>query len=147
MRAIDGDRLKRKAQKVATEAWKMKTKATVEVILNQFIDWINEAPTIEPDSDTVSRQQAIDAICDDWCGYTNANCPYGSEAEHYCDGCDSVHILKTLPPSQTRPQAEMIQESYYSDKLVCSNCGIEARWDYEFCPYCGFKFKQTGGAE
>lgn len=49
MRAIDGDRLKRKAQKVATEAWKMKTKATVEVILNQFIDWINDAPTIEPE--------------------------------------------------------------------------------------------------
>ena len=49
MRAIDGDRLKRKAQKVATEAWKMKTKATVEVILNEFIDWINDAPTIEPE--------------------------------------------------------------------------------------------------
>lgn len=49
MRAIDGDRLKHKAQKVATEAWKMKTKATVEVILNEFIDWINEAPTIEPE--------------------------------------------------------------------------------------------------
>ena len=52
MRAIDGDRLKRKAQKVATEAWKMKTKATVEAILNEFIDWINEAPTIEPERKT-----------------------------------------------------------------------------------------------
>lgn len=49
MRAIDGDRLKRKAQKVATEAWKMKIRANVEVVLNQFIDWINEAPTIEPE--------------------------------------------------------------------------------------------------
>lgn len=49
MRAIDGDRLKRKAQKVATEAWKMKIKANVEVILNEFIDWINDAPTIEPE--------------------------------------------------------------------------------------------------
>ena len=49
MRAIDGDRLKSKAQKVATEAWKMKINATVEVILNEFIDWINEAPTIDPE--------------------------------------------------------------------------------------------------
>ena len=49
MRAIDGDRLKRKAQKVATEAWKMKIEAKVETVLNQFIDWIDEAPTIEPE--------------------------------------------------------------------------------------------------
>lgn len=47
MRTIDADALKRRAQKVATEAWKMKIKAEVETILNQFIDWINEAPTIE----------------------------------------------------------------------------------------------------
>lgn len=47
MRLIDADALKRRAQKVATEAWKMKTEAKVETILNQFIDWINEAPTIQ----------------------------------------------------------------------------------------------------
>lgn len=49
MRAIDGDVLKRKAQKVATESWKMKIKANVETTLNQFIDWIDAAPTIEPE--------------------------------------------------------------------------------------------------
>lgn len=49
MRAIDGDELKRKAQKVATESWKMKIKANVETSLNQFIDWIDAAPTIEPE--------------------------------------------------------------------------------------------------
>lgn len=47
MRPVDGDALKRRAQKVATEAWKMKIKAEVETILNQFIDWIDEAPTIQ----------------------------------------------------------------------------------------------------
>ena len=117
------------------------------VTWNDALMEIKTAHTIEPDPYTVNRQVAIDAICDDWCGYTNANCPHGSEAEHYCYGCDAIHILKTLPPSQTpsRPQAEMIQESYYSNKLVCSNCGTEARWDYEFCPYCGLKFNQTWG--
>lgn len=49
MRAINGDRLKRKAQKVATEAWKMKLTAKVETTLNQFIDWIDAQPTIEPE--------------------------------------------------------------------------------------------------
>ena len=48
MRAIDGDALKRKAQRVATEAWKMKITGKVETILNQFIDWIEDAPTIDP---------------------------------------------------------------------------------------------------
>lgn len=45
-RYIDADALKRKAQKVATEAWKMRLKSSVETILNQFIDWIEGAPTI-----------------------------------------------------------------------------------------------------
>lgn len=45
-RLIDADTLKRKAQKVATEAWKMRLKSSVETILNQFIDWIEGAPTV-----------------------------------------------------------------------------------------------------
>ena len=48
MRLIDADALKRKVQRVATEAWKMKLTAKVETTLNQFIDWIEDAQTIEP---------------------------------------------------------------------------------------------------
>lgn len=47
MRLIDADKLKRKAQKVGTEAWLMKQNAPIETTLNQFIDWIENAPTIE----------------------------------------------------------------------------------------------------
>lgn len=47
MRLIDGDALKRRAQKVATESWKMRIRASVEATLNQFIDWLNEAPTVD----------------------------------------------------------------------------------------------------
>ena len=47
MRLIDADKLKRKAQKVGTEAWKMNLTAKVETTLNQFIDWIDEQPTIQ----------------------------------------------------------------------------------------------------
>ena len=50
MRLIDADALLRRAKKVATEAWKMKLKAPIEITLNQFIDWINEAPTAEVES-------------------------------------------------------------------------------------------------
>ena len=42
----DLDKLKRKAQKVATEAWKMKLTAKIETTINQFIDWLDNAETI-----------------------------------------------------------------------------------------------------
>ena len=48
-RYIDADVLKRKAQKAATEAWKMKLTAKIETTLNQFIDWIDEMPTVTAD--------------------------------------------------------------------------------------------------
>ena len=48
-RLIDADSLKRKVQKEATESWKIKIKASVETILNQVIDWIDEAQTVEPE--------------------------------------------------------------------------------------------------
>lgn len=47
MRPIDGDKLKRKVQRIATDAWMMKLIASVETTLNQFIDYIDEAPTID----------------------------------------------------------------------------------------------------
>lgn len=48
MRLIDGDALKRKMQKVATEAWKMKLNAPIETTFNQCMDYIDNAPTIKP---------------------------------------------------------------------------------------------------
>ena len=47
MRLIDADKLKRKCQKTATEAWKMKIKASIETTLNQFIDWIDQAEPVD----------------------------------------------------------------------------------------------------
>ena len=43
---VDVDKLKRKAKKTATEAWKMKITANVETVLNQFIDWLENAQVI-----------------------------------------------------------------------------------------------------
>ena len=47
MRLIDADALKRKAQKLSTEAWKQNVSQKVTTILNQFIDWIEGMPTID----------------------------------------------------------------------------------------------------
>lgn len=47
MSIIDADALKRKVQRLATQAWKMQVKASVETILNQFIDDIDHAPTVD----------------------------------------------------------------------------------------------------
>lgn len=47
MRLINADKLKRKCQKTATEAWKMKIKASIETTLNQFIDWIDQAEPVD----------------------------------------------------------------------------------------------------
>ena len=48
-RLIDADMLKKKAQECATEAWKMNLTARIETVINQFIDWIDNAPTVQAD--------------------------------------------------------------------------------------------------
>lgn len=47
MRLIDADKLKRRVQSVATEAWKLKLEAKVETTLNQFLDYVEQSPTID----------------------------------------------------------------------------------------------------
>lgn len=66
MRLIDADVLKRKAQRVATESWKMKVTTRTETVLNQFIDWINNAPTIQ--LERKSGTWTKDASCP-FCGF------------------------------------------------------------------------------
>lgn len=83
MRLVDGDALKRKMQKVATEAWKMKLNAPIEKIFNQCMDYIDSAPTIEP-----KQGEWIDGKCDQ-CG---GHAPFWSMAStyyksNYCPSC------------------------------------------------------------
>lgn len=59
MRLIDADALKRKAQKVATESWKMRITARVETVLNQFIDWIDNAPSIQSEPHWISCSERL----------------------------------------------------------------------------------------
>ena len=51
--------------------------------------------------DYIKRKRAIDAICTDWCGTSNADCknPFNPEKDEYyhCDGCGDVELIKALP--------------------------------------------------
>ena len=86
MRAIDGDALKRKMQRVATEAWKMKITAKVETIMNQFIDFIEEQPTIEPER---KKGKWIDDCTCSSCYWTHEDSNGFALLTHYsfCPNC------------------------------------------------------------
>ena len=82
MRPIDADKLKRKVQRIATEAWMMKLNASVETTLNQFLDYIDQAPTID-----IVRCKECTERNDDWCMYwqnvinPDDFCSYGERKE------------------------------------------------------------------
>ena len=100
MRAIDGDALKRRAQMDATEAWKLKLTARVETTLNQFIDWINQAPTIEPERKT-GKWIGADSQC-------GIGCPFcGTPVDDFCSSIDYIDL------------------SY--EPNFCPNCGADMR--------------------
>lgn len=67
MRIIDADALKRKAQRVATESWKMRLTARIETTLNQFIDWIDNAPTVQLEPDCSLKEFGD-------CSYSETGC-------------------------------------------------------------------------
>ena len=49
--------------------------------------------------DTISRQQAIDALCKSECGCNNAECRQKDGTDFYVT-CDNVKIIKSLPYAQ-----------------------------------------------
>ena len=118
MRLIDADKLKRKAQKVGTEAWKMNLTAKVETTLNQFIDWIDEQPTIQPEkaqlskesatSDLISRQAVLDALKEHRALYCDNTPETFSKLSHVeksrVDELDTaIATLVNLPTIQPEP--------------------------------------------
>ena len=92
-RLIDADKLKRKCQKVASEAWKMKIKASIETTLNQFIDWIDQAEPV--DAVPVRHGRWIDETFKPWGlvhhPYKCDQCGDHSEApSDYCPHCGAL---------------------------------------------------------
>ena len=79
-------------------------------------------------SDYISRQAAINIVCNDECD----DCPDG--------GCDMYRRLKRLPAADVRPvvRGKWIDTDNYYQRWKCSVCGCHTR-DAEpnFCPNCG----------
>lgn len=50
-------------------------------------------------NDLISREDAIDAICKEWCYVTYGNCPHVDDG-FTCDGCDDVKAIKSLPSAE-----------------------------------------------
>lgn len=103
-RLIDGDALKRRAQKVATEAWKMKIEVKVETILNQFIDWINEAPTIEAEPHWIPCSERL---------------PKEKDAG----------ILKKLGTSK-RSEYVLATVEVKGERMTVTACTYDGKWDW-----------------
>ena len=76
MRTIDADALKTRIQKLATEAWKMKIKASAETILNQFIDFINDAPTVSAEPQWIPCSERLPYAEDGDSGVVLVTCGY-----------------------------------------------------------------------
>lgn len=104
-RYIDADALKRKAQKEATEAWKMNIKAHVETILNQFVDWIDDAPT----ADVVERKKG--KWTEKHHAYSDEEQPIEEWQSCRCSECGKY---------DTRPYLY-----YFREPRFCSWCGAE----------------------
>ena len=72
--------------------------------LNMAIEAL-KVSEIQTGSDTISRQDAINAICKDWCGSLHKDCktPFNQETDEYyhCDGCGDVETLLSLPSATT----------------------------------------------
>lgn len=49
----------------------------------------------------IKREDAIDAICKEWCYVTYGNCPHVDDG-FVCDGCDDVKALNALPSAEAR---------------------------------------------
>ena len=95
---------------------------------------IDKQPTIEPDTDTISRQAALDAVL-------NLN------VENRVSWRDAViDTLDALPPSPSRPHGhwKIIFKGTIAEGLACSECGKRGYGENltNFCPNCGANMRE-----
>ena len=140
-RLIDADKLKRKCQKVATEAWKMKIKASAETIMNQFIDFIDEADIVDAvpsatdtnvaTTDTISRAAAV-ALVEE------------VESKRLRGEIDLTYApmlkgIKALPSAQPETAKRIVGKSRDGMTLwyQCDMCNEPVDAQDDFCRGCG----------
>lgn len=55
----------------------------------------------------------------------------------YSELYDMVSMLPSVQPE--REPGEWERKSFYDDTPVCSKCGCEGNWEWDYCPICGNK--------
>ena len=89
--------------------------------------------------DTISRQAAIDALCNDYCG--------GHQDCKYYPNCENLRSVQKLPSAQPeRARGTWMPDTmcYYEERFICSECKGNYKVDtcmgkpmWNFCPNCG----------
>lgn len=144
-RAIDADAFKaymRNALEQTRNAYPDKGE-WAETITEQFCKDIDDQPTVYPDSDTISRQDAINLIeryCDNGCEIAE---------DKWCPDCQQgkfAEMIKALPPSPSRPKGKWVFSPDGAEG-TCTICqykiygrkyqGHYMIVPYNFCPNCG----------
>ena len=100
MRLIDADKLKRRVQSVATEAWKLKLEAKVETTLNQFLDYVEQSPTID----------AVEVVRGEWIWHEDEDICNCSECEFEIDATGCIEPME-----------------YVGVFRYCPNCGAKMK--------------------
>ena len=94
-------------------------------------------------SDLISRQAAIDALCNDYCG--------GHQDCKYYPNCENLRSVQKLPSAQPeRARGTWMPDTmcYYEERFICSECKGNYKVDtcmgkpmWNFCPNCGAMMK------
>lgn len=93
------------------------------------------------DSDCISRQAAIDAVCESKCGCKMSDCEY-----LFVD-CSEIEKIKQLPPVKPEPKMGHWIKKRVDGRGIhhgfCSCCGfnVKRNYDYLYCPMCGAKME------
>ena len=132
MRLIDADALLNELDKLDLDYGAMGGVA-------ECMDIIENAPTIEPSGDLISREEAIEAAASTKPIVRSTERNWGKMiAEEHSK--ELVKALKALP-SADRPKGEWIltdnDKEYIPLFYTCSVCGMKYTEEYNYCPNCG----------
>ena len=84
MDLISRKALRRKVQKVAVEAWKLKMTASVETVMNQFLDFLEQAPSVPA--------VPLDKLCEWLERYATMDCDGCREAFGSCEDEENQEV-------------------------------------------------------
>jgi len=137
MRLIDADALKENLRGATIKTSLSESEIDLPTMFGLVCDMVDEcidnAPTIEPSGDLISRADAIEGVC--------GVCIYTDRCEWKNVGCDYIQTLETLPTS-VRPKGEWIDNDTFVHKAFnCSRCGHITSIKTPFCSNCGAEMR------